>query len=65
MDSKTCKPGQEQWEEYHSSVYMRGDGRFVQYDYRTPSGELFSTIARTLEVARQRRDKWLADKEAH
>jgi hypothetical protein len=34
--------------------------RYVQYDYRTLDGELFSTTAPTLAAARARRDEWLA-----
>lgn len=36
-----------------------GRKTFVQYDYRLPSGELFTTVAPTIEQARQRRDEWL------
>ncbi len=35
-------------------------GQRVQYDYRAPDGRLFSCVAKSLEVARNRRDAWLA-----
>jgi hypothetical protein len=50
----TCPPGQEQYEEY-----IIGRKGLVQYDYRTPDGKLFSTVAPSLERARSRRDAWL------
>lgn len=56
----TCQPGQEQYEEFYSEIARANR---VQYDYRTPEGKLFSTIAPTLEIARTRRDKWLASQE--
>lgn len=64
LKSENCKPGQEQYEEYYSSAYRTGRGaKFVQYDYRTPEGKLFSTVARTLDHCRNRRDAWLERKE--
>jgi len=56
--SSTCKAGEENFESYHSDILGR---ELVQYDYRTPGGELFSTVAPTLEIARSRRDKWLGE----
>jgi hypothetical protein len=53
----TTANGQEQYE------YIQNFDR-VQYDYRTPDGRLFSCIALTLEKARAKRDKWLADNAA-
>lgn len=35
---------------------------YYQYDYRHTGGELFSTIAKTLEECRCRRDGWIAKK---
>lgn len=52
----TCPAGQEHWEEYYSAL---AGGVRVQYDYRTPGGQLFSCVSKTLEAARARRDKWL------
>ena len=50
----TCKAGQENYEFFE----MMGKTR-CQYDYRKSSGELFSTVADTLEKCRIRRDDWL------
>lgn len=53
----TTKPGEEQYE------YFSSDGRdFVQYDYRTTDGVLFSCVAPTVGAARDRRDAWLETK---
>ncbi|GHU68056.1 hypothetical protein FACS189413_04070 [Bacteroidia bacterium] len=35
---------------------------FYQYDYRHTNGNLFSTVASTLEECREKRDKWLQKK---
>ena len=50
----TCPAGGEQFE-----TFVIGSREYVQYDYRDPLGDLFSTIATSLEEARNRRDKWL------
>lgn len=34
------------------------------YDYRTPDGELFATVASSLTECRHRRDEWLSKREA-
>lgn len=52
----TCPPGQERYEEY-----IIGRKSLVQYDYRTFDGLLFSTVAKSLETARARRDAWLKE----
>jgi hypothetical protein len=36
-----------------------------QYDYRHTNGELFSTVATTLEQCREKRNKWLNDNSKH
>ncbi len=36
---------------------------YYQYDYRPTDGELFSTVAKSLEECRKRRDEWLAKKQ--
>ena len=57
----TCSPGEEQWERFTK----RGTRMvLMQYDYRTPAGDLFSCVAKTLEECRSRRDKWAADRVA-
>ncbi len=53
--SKTGR-GQERYEQFYSSIAR---GHRIQYDYRTPDGQLFSTVGRTLEICRARRDAWL------
>ena len=52
----TCPAGTEQWEEFTWEGRRR-----VQYDYRTPTGRLFSCVAISLDEARKRRDEWLFD----
>jgi hypothetical protein len=55
----TVQPGHEQYEQFYSPIAR---GWRVQYDYRSHDGKLFSTVAKTLEQARERRDKWLQGK---
>ena len=55
-----CPPGSEQYEYFNYYGPRRGELR-VQYDYRTPEGQLFSCIAKSLEIARARRDAWLKE----
>jgi len=54
----TCPPGEERFEEFFSAVLQ---GNRVHYDYRTPGGRLYSTIAKSLEAARASRDRWLEE----
>jgi len=56
----TCPPGEEQHETFTTHVL---NVKRVQYDYRTPGGILFSTIALTLEKAREQRDRWLKERD--
>ena len=51
----TCPPGEERFESY-------GWEHKVQYDYRTGSGILFSTVAWNLAECRRQRDEWLRRK---
>jgi hypothetical protein len=53
-----CQSGKEQYESYPHP--FKRDIVLVQYDYRAADGKLFSTCAPSLEIARQRRDNWLA-----
>ena len=57
----TCPPGEERWEWYE---WRALPGRRVQYDWRAEDGKLFSCIARTLEEARARRDRWMEERRA-
>lgn len=60
----TCtEAGQEKYVYFNLTPRPRKRGRYCQYDYRDKSdGELFSTVAPTLEQCRERRDKWLNTK---
>jgi hypothetical protein len=53
--------GQEQYEKFQS-WFSGKKMAFIQYDYRHTDGELFSCIKKTLELCRESRDKWLAQK---
>jgi len=59
VDGRSMPPrGQEQYERWTG-----WDKRpRVQYDYRAWNGDLFATIAGTLDECRQRRDEWLAER---
>jgi len=59
LNPRKCENGKEQFEKFMPRTKENG-WRIYQYDYRTPSGELFSCCARTLESARRQRDEWLA-----
>lgn len=61
LDHKNLKKGDSRWESYYSRVL---DKNLVQYDFRDWDGELFSTVAPSLEEAERRRDKWLEKKRA-
>lgn len=59
----TCtEAGQEKYVYFNLTPRPRKRGRYCQYDYRHADGELFSTVAPTLEQCRERRDKWLNTK---
>ena len=61
LEAKNCLKGQEQYEEYESRCGSRKNwGLRVQYDYRDADGELFSTVQKTLEACRLKRDEWVA-----
>ena len=36
---------------------------YIQYDYRHTNEKLFSTVAKTLEICRQKRDEWIKRQE--
>ena len=55
-----CKSGEENYTTF--SPAHRPNSVFYQYDYRHTNGELFTTVAPTLEQCRNRRDKWLIQK---
>lgn len=59
----TCTElGQEKYVYFNLTPRPRKRGRYCQYDYRHTDGELFSTVAPTLEICRERRDEWLKQK---
>ena len=58
--SITQTPGEEKFVKCHLGAF-RGQIYF-QYDYRHTDGELFSTVAKTLDECRRRRDGWIAKK---
>ena len=58
----TCtEAGTEKYERFQSGIGRR-KRTLVQYDYRHTDGELFSTVAKTLDECRRRRDEWVAKK---
>lgn len=58
-----CPAGSENYEVF--TTRLRGKRvKRVQYDYRTPDGELFATVASSLTECRHRRDEWLSKREA-
>lgn len=52
-----CEQGQENYTTFR--LAHRPRQTYYQYDYRHTDGELFSTVAPTLEECRERRDEWL------
>lgn len=59
----TCQAGQENYVYFNLMPRLRRKSRYCQYDFRDASdGELFSTVAPTLEICRERRDEWLNTK---
>ena len=59
----TCTAlGTEKYEKFH--IGRRPRKAMIQYDYRHTDGELFSTVAPTLEQCREKRNLWLTKKES-
>ena len=56
-----CETGKENYTTFIAGAF-RGT-EYYQYDYRPTDGELFSTVAKSLEECRKRRDEWLAKKQ--
>ena len=59
--SITQTPGEEKFVKCRLSAFKKQT--FYQYDYRHLDGELFSTVAKTLDECRRRRDEWIVKKE--
>lgn len=58
-----CPAGEERYVYFNLTPSPRRRGRYCQYDYRDPmDGELFATVAPTLDICRERRDEWLRKK---
>jgi len=55
-----CKAGEEKYTTFRP--VHRPNSVFYQYDYRRNNGQLFSTIAASLEECRAKRDKWVQAK---
>lgn len=54
-----CEQGKENYTTFIAGAF-RGT-EYYQYDYRHPTtGKLFSTVAKSLEECRKRRDEWLS-----
>jgi len=52
----STKKGQESYQYFSSRT---GKKTFVQYDYRTPEGKLFTCVSENLSLARQQKNIWL------
>lgn len=57
--STTKGLGEERYERFRAGRV----GLMYQYDYRHTNGDLFSTVAQTLRICRERRDTWLQGKD--
>lgn len=57
-----CASGKENYTTFTAMGRKSRGTVFLQYDYRTPEGELFSCVGQSLEDCRQKRDKWLEKK---
>jgi hypothetical protein len=56
--STTQANGQEQYARFVAGAFR--ETNYYQYDfYRHTDGELYSTVAKSLEECRSRRDEWL------
>lgn len=56
-----CEQGKENYTTFIAGA-LRGT-EYHQYDYRYTDGELFSTIAKSLEQCRKERNEWLSKKQ--
>lgn len=58
-----CAAGKEVYRTFRKrNLATKREVVYYQYDYRHTDGELFSTVAKSLQACRERRDSWLADK---
>jgi hypothetical protein len=54
--STTTEKGQEQYESFYSNIKKCN---LIQYDYRSITGKLFSTVRKTIEDCRNAKSEWL------
>lgn len=54
-----CAAGKENYTNFNTKIGRKNVKR-MQYDYRTPEGELFSCIGKDLEDCRRKRDEWIS-----
>lgn len=55
-----CEAGKENYTTF-STRLGRKQVKRVQYDYRTPEGDLFACVGKSLDDCRRKRDEWLAN----
>ncbi|KAA6304662.1 hypothetical protein EZS27_043690, partial [termite gut metagenome] len=55
-----CRKGEENYSRFCAGAF-RGT-IYYQYDYRHLNGDLFTTISQTLDECREKRDKWVQQK---
>jgi hypothetical protein len=55
-----CEAGKENYTTF-STRLGRKQVKRVQYDYRTPEGDLFACVGQSLDDCRRKRDEWLAN----
>ena len=53
-----CAAGSENYTTFTARLGRKSVKR-VQYDYRTPEGELFSCVGKDIEDCRRTRDEWV------
>lgn len=53
----TCPKGKESYETFTYTLPNGKKQTAIQYDFREEDGTLFSTVATTIELCRERRDK--------
>jgi hypothetical protein len=59
-DCSVCEAGKENYTTF-STRLGRKQVKRVQYDYRTPEGDLFACVGQSLDDCRRKRDEWLAN----
>lgn len=53
-----CVAGQENYTTFNARIGRKNVKR-MQYDYRTPEGELFSCVGKDIEDCRRKRNEWI------